>query len=45
LPLFFVLIYRPGQPAETVQRYGQELSGGPVLPGFRLALRPLRRAS
>ena len=36
-------IYRPGQPAETVQGYGQELSGEPVLPGFRLDLRPLRR--
>ena len=36
-------IYRPGQPAETVQGYDQELSGEPVLPGFRLDLRPLRR--
>jgi Uma2 family endonuclease len=36
-------IYRPGQPAETVQSYDQELSGEPVLPGFRLDLRPLRR--
>lgn len=36
-------IYRPGQPAETVLGYDQELSGEPVLPGFRLDLRPLRR--
>ena len=36
-------IYRPGQPTETVQGYDQELSGEPVLPGFRLDLRPLRR--
>jgi len=38
-------IYRPGQPAETVRGYDQELSGEPVLPGFRLDLRPLRRAA
>lgn len=37
-------VYRPGQPAETVRGYDQELSGEPVLPGFRLDLRPLRRA-
>ena len=37
-------VYRPGQPAETVQGYDQELSGEPVLPGFRLDLRPLRRS-
>ena len=37
-------ICRPGQPAKTVQGYDQELSGEPVLPGFRLDLRPLRRA-
>jgi Uma2 family endonuclease len=36
-------VYRPGQPAETVMGYEQELSGEPVLPGFRLDLRPLRR--
>jgi Uma2 family endonuclease len=36
-------VYRHGQPAETVQGYNQELSGEPVLPGFRLDLRPLRR--
>ena len=36
-------IYRPGQPAETVQGYYQELRGEPVLPGFRFDLRPLRR--
>ena len=38
-------IYRPGQAVETVQGYDQELSGEPVLPGFRLDLRPLRRAA
>ncbi|MGI4872545.1 MAG: Uma2 family endonuclease [Janthinobacterium lividum] len=38
-------IYRPGQPVETMQGYDQELSGEPVLPGFRLDLRPLRRTS
>ncbi len=38
-------VYRPGQPAETVRGYDQELSGEPVLPGFRLDLRPLRRVS
>lgn len=37
-------VYRPGQPAEAVQGYDQQLSGEPVLPGFRLDLRPLRRA-
>ena len=36
-------VYRPGQPPETVRGYDQELSGEPVLPGFRLDLRPLRR--
>lgn len=36
-------IYRPGQPAQTGQGYDQELSGEPVLPGFGLDLRPLRR--
>lgn len=36
-------VYRPGQPAQTVQGYDQELSGEPVLPGFALDLRPLRR--
>ncbi|OGX82252.1 Uma2 family endonuclease [Hymenobacter coccineus] len=38
-------VYRPDQPVETVQGYGQELSGEPVLPGFRLDLGPLRRAA
>ena len=38
-------IYRPGQPAETVRGFDQELSGEPVLPGFRLDLRPLRRTA
>lgn len=37
-------IYRSGQPVEAVHGYEQELSGEPVLPGFRLDLRPLRRA-
>jgi len=37
-------VYCPDQPAETVQGYDQQLSGEPVLPGFRLDLRPLRRA-
>ncbi|RZK28607.1 MAG: Uma2 family endonuclease [Hymenobacter sp.] len=36
-------VYRPGQPAETVQGYDQELSGELVLPGFQFDLRPLRR--
>ena len=36
-------VYRSGQPAEIVQGYDQELSGEPVLPGFRLDLRPLHR--
>ena len=36
-------VYRPGQAPETVQGYDQELSGEPVLPGFSLDLRPLRR--
>ena len=36
-------VYRPSQPAQTVQGYDQELSGEPVLPGFWLDLRPLRR--
>ena len=38
-------VYRPGQPAETVRGYDQELSSEPVLPGFQLDLRPLRRAA
>lgn len=37
-------VYRPGQPAELVQGYDQELSGESVLPGFQFDLRPLRRA-
>lgn len=37
-------VYRPGLAFETVQGYDQELSGEPVLPGFRLDLRPLRRS-
>ena len=36
-------VYRPGQAPETVRGYEQELSGEPVLPGFSLDLRPLRR--
>ncbi|MEJ7662519.1 MAG: hypothetical protein WKG07_24610, partial [Hymenobacter sp.] len=38
-------MYRPGQPAETVHGYDQELSGEPVLPGFRLDLRPAAAAA
>ena len=36
-------VYRPGQAPEMVHGYDQELSGEPVLPGFSLDLRPLRR--
>ncbi|HEX8660095.1 MAG TPA: Uma2 family endonuclease [Hymenobacter sp.] len=36
-------VYRPGQAPETVLSYEQALSGEPVLPGFSLDLRPLRR--
>ena len=36
-------VYRPGQPVQVVQGYDQALSGEPVLPGFALDLRPLRR--
>lgn len=39
-----VYIYRPGQPVETVQGFDNELSGEPLLPGFRLDLRELRQA-
>lgn len=35
-------VYRPGQPAQELHGYEQELSGGPTLPGFRLDLQPLR---
>ena len=35
-------VYAPGQPVQTVQGFDNELSGEPVLPGFRLALRELR---
>ena len=38
-------VYRPGQPAETLAGFGRDLSGEPVLPGFALDLRPLRRAA
>ena len=38
-------IYRPGQPVEVVQGFDNELSGEPVLPGFRLDLRELREAT
>ena len=37
-------IYRPDEPAETVQGFDHELSGEPVLVGFRLDLRELRAA-
>lgn len=36
-------VYRPGQPVEIVQGFANELSGEPVLPGFRLDLRELRQ--
>ncbi|MFD1468745.1 Uma2 family endonuclease [Hymenobacter caeli] len=35
-------VYAPGQPVQTVQGFDQELSGEPVLPGFRLDLRELK---
>lgn len=37
-------VYRPGQPPEILTGFDRDLSGEPVLPGFRLDLRPLRRA-
>ncbi|MBD2767107.1 Uma2 family endonuclease [Hymenobacter sp. BT664] len=37
-------VYRPSQAPETVVGYDQTLSAEPVLPGFALDLRPLRRA-
>ena len=36
------LIFEPNQPVRTLQGFDQELSGGPVLPGFALELRRLR---
>lgn len=45
VPAETVYIYRPGQPAESVQGYDQELSGEPVRPSFQLDLRPLRRSA
>lgn len=38
-------LYRPSQPVEVVQGFDNELSGEPVLPGFRLDLRELREAA
>ena len=38
-------IYRPGQPVEIIKGFDAELSGEPVLPGFRLDLRELREAA
>ncbi len=35
-------VYAPGQPVQTVQGFENELSGEPVLPGFRLDLRELK---
>ena len=35
-------VYRPGQPVQTVQGFGNELSGEPVLPGFQLDLQELK---
>lgn len=37
-------IYRPHQAPEEVADFNQEISAEPVLPGFVLDLRPLRRA-
>ena len=36
-------VYRPGQPPEILAGFDRDLSGEPVLPGFHLDLRPLRR--
>lgn len=36
-------LYRPGQPVEIIQGFLTELSGEPILPGFRLNLRKLRK--
>ena len=36
-------VYRPGQPVETLTGFDRDLSGEPLLPGFALDLRPLRR--
>ncbi|HEX8506228.1 MAG TPA: Uma2 family endonuclease [Hymenobacter sp.] len=38
-------VYAPGQPVHTVQGFDHELSGEPVLPGFRLELKELRPQS
>lgn len=38
-------LYRPGQRVEVVQGFDRELSGEPLLPGFRLDLRELREAA
>lgn len=35
-------VYAPGQPMQTVSGFSNELSGEPVLPGFRLDLRKLK---
>ena len=35
-------VYAPGQPVEALPGFDRELSGEPVLPGFRLDLRELR---
>ena len=35
-------VYAPDQAMQTVQGFDNELSGEPVLPGFRLDLRELR---
>ena len=44
-PAEIAYIYRPGQPVEVVPGFDNELSGEPVLPGFRLDLRELREAT
>lgn len=38
-------VYAPDQPVQMVPGFDNELSGEPVLPGFRLALRELRPQS
>jgi len=38
-------VYRPGQPVETLTSFDRELSGEPLLPGFRLDLRELREVA
>lgn len=44
-PTEIAYVYRPGQPVEVVSGFDNELSGEPILPGFRLDLRELREAA